>query len=344
MSLTSELRLHLKRVREAMAGRGVRALWVSEAPDLQYLSGRDAGRILVTGSSAVLWVKDVYSELYGSLYYSASYPLEVRVGGKPEMDRALRGVRSRSVAVSSPALLAPVRKASRKHVVVEEVVKAARSVKTRWEIGFIRRSCNVAKAGMRKAEDVVGLGVRELDAVAEIEGEIRRRGSVKGVFGDGMLLASGRRAADIHAKPSLKRIGRGLVVVDLGANVGGYFSDMTRTLGVGRLTPLEADLMSFVESLRDEAIGRIRPGMLASEVHGFVEGCIKEKGYGFYHLTGHGVGLEVHELPSFSPGSKMRLRAGMVFTVEPGIYIPGKFGVRFEDTVLLKNSGCVKLT
>jgi Xaa-Pro dipeptidase len=344
MSLGRELRLHLAGVRSEMAKADVGALFTSGDVEGMYLSGRGTGRVLLTPSSAVVWVKDVYKELYDDTYSSSGYPLEVRFHDKKDVESTLRGLRSKRLAVSSVGFVDVVRKASHKRVVVCDAVKVARAVKTKEEIRLIRHSCNIAKAGMRKASEVIDLGVKELDALAEIEGEIRRRGSELPPFGDGMLLASGKRSADIHARASLKRITDGPVVVDLGAVYHGYFSDMSRTLSVGCITPQQKKVMSFVKGLRDEAIGMIRPGMAAASVHKFVDERIVKEGFKFHHLTGHGVGLEIHENPSFNPDNKMRLKAGMVFTVEPGIYLPGRFGVRFEDTVLLTRKGCVKLT
>jgi Xaa-Pro aminopeptidase len=344
MHLIPELRLRLARVRRQMAARDLPAMLVTEDYDARYLTGRETGRVLISEGQAILWVKDIYLDLYRDLYDFRGYPLEVRVQEKNSLRDAIRSLRGKTVAVSSPNALAAVRKAARARVVVADCMTVVRSVKTPLELRLIKHSCQIAKAGMRRASDVIERGVRELDAVAEIEGEIRRRGSQKGVFGDGMLLASGARSADIHARPSLKRIGSGPVVVDLGANYEGYFSDMTRTFGVGRLTSEGRDVMSFVRNLRDDAIAMIRPGMLASEVHRFVDDAIKNKGYKFHHLSGHGVGLQIHESPSFGPGGKVRLKENMVFTMEPGVYLPGKFGVRFEDTVLLTKAGCKKLT
>jgi Xaa-Pro aminopeptidase len=344
MSLAGELRLRLRKVRDGLAVAGVGAFFASEDADLQYLTWRDTGRALVTQSCAVLWVKDVYSELYRDVYSMSGYPFDVRVHDKDDVKSTLRALRSKSVAVSSAAVVEGVRRVSGKRTVVSPIVKEARSVKTKAEVRSIARSCRMAKAGMRTAREVVSVGVRELDAVAEVEAELRRRGSEKPPFGGGMLLASGMGSADIHAKASLRRISPGPVVVDLGAVFQGYHSDMTRTLCAGSLTGEQKKVIGLVRGLRDEAIDFIRPGMMASSIHRFVDEGISAAGFKFYHLSGHGVGLEVHENPSFSPDNRVRLKPGMVFTVEPGVYLPGKFGVRFEDTVLLTPSGCRKLT
>ncbi|MBD3388776.1 MAG: M24 family metallopeptidase [Candidatus Altiarchaeales archaeon] len=344
MIKSAELRRRLSKVRGEMRRERLTALYVNKDFDAFYLSGKDTGRILITKDSAILWVKDVYYELYESTYSMRGYPLEVRVHDESDLKRTLRCLRSKSIGVSSAEYVAPIRKASRKKVVVSASAKSARSVKTKEEIDRIRRSARIAKLGMRKAREVVDVGVRELDAVAEIEAELRRRGSERPPFDCGMLLASGKRSADIHARPSNKRISRGPVVVDLGAVYRGYHSDMTRTLSAGSLNSDERRVSDLIRRLRDETIDLIRPGIQASSVHKYVDESIKAAGYNFHHLSGHGVGLEIHEGPNFRPGANVRLKPGMVFTVEPGIYLPRRFGVRFEDTVLLTRRGCKKLT
>ena len=327
-----------------MHADGLSAFYVSSEADIRYLTGAEVGRLLLTQGGGIVWVKDFYRDLYGSLYDARGYPFEVRVQDKVDVRRTLGSLRQKTIGVSSYDAAAAVRKVSGKRTYVTGIMKEARAVKTKWEIGLIRRSCAIAKAGMRRAREVVRSGVRELDAVAEIEGELRRRGSQKPPFGDGMLLASGRGSCDIHAKASLRRISRGPVVVDLGATYGSYYSDMTRTFPVGRLSRVESDVMEFVECLRDEAIDFVRSGMRACDVHRFVDERIAARGYKFHHLSGHGVGLEIHENPSLSPDNRAELERNMVFTIEPGIYLPHRFGVRFEDTVLLTSRGCVKLT
>ena len=144
MSLSGELRLRLGKVRAEMGRTGLSALYSSDPKDVLYLSGRDSGRVLVTGSEATLWVRDIYSELYDSTYSLRGYPLKVRAHSKEEVKAALRGLRSRAVGVSSAGSAESVRKTSGKRVVVSDAVRSARAVKTRLEIECISRSCRMA--------------------------------------------------------------------------------------------------------------------------------------------------------------------------------------------------------
>jgi len=204
---------------------------------------------------------------------------------------------------------------------------------------------------MEKAYEIINniekdkKGMREIDIAAEIEYEIRRAGSETPPFGEGMLLASGQNSADIHAHSRQNLITRNsVVVVDLGAKYSGYYSDMTRTILTGELNSSDKNLLEFVRNLEHECIDRLYEGMPATELYEFAEKKIKGRGFKFYHSLGHGVGLDVHELPNIGPESEDVLKSGMVFTIEPGIYIPKKFGIRFEDMVLLKKNGIDILT
>jgi len=224
-------------------------------------------------------------------------------------------------------------------------VEKQRAVKTGYELGLLRKSCKMAVKGMDAARRIIVPDVREMDALSEIEFVIRSSGSDSPPFTEGMLLASGPSSADVHANAGVKRIKSGTtVVVDLGARCSGYYSDMTRTLHVGRIDKEARGLLEFVDNLKDEAIDMLKPGVLAGDIHGFIEKRIEAKGFKLYHGSGHGVGLDIHELPSLSKDSKDVLEEGMVFTIEPGIYIPRRFGVRFEDTVLLKKGKAEVLT
>lgn len=124
------------------------------------------------------------------------------------------------------------------------------------------------------------------------------------------------------------------MIIDLGAVVDGYHSDMTRTFKVGKVDKKKAELVTFVDRLKEDAIDKIKSDGKISEIHNFINKAIEKKGYKFAHLSGHGVGLEIHEKPSIGPDEKEVFKSGMVFTIEPGIYTT-KYGARSEDTIAL---------
>jgi Xaa-Pro dipeptidase len=161
------------------------------------------------------------------------------------------------------------------------------------------------------------------------------------------LIVAGPNAASAHSYPSDRPIRDGeLVVVDCGVRYGGYCSDITRTLAVGSVSAEWAHIYETVRRANEAGRAFARPGVTAQEVDRVTRKVIREAGYGEYftHRTGHGLGLEVHEFPYIVEGSDLILQSGMVFTVEPGIYIPGLGGVRIEDNVLLTETGATTLT
>jgi Xaa-Pro aminopeptidase len=161
------------------------------------------------------------------------------------------------------------------------------------------------------------------------------------------IVASGRNGAMPHAATTNRRIKKGdLVTFDFGAEANGYFSDITRTICVGRPSSKQREIHELVMSAQAAAIRTIRPGAPCKVVDEAARGTIKKAGHAkhFGHSTGHGVGLMVHEGPSLSPSSNALVEQGMVFTVEPGVYIPGWGGVRIEDMVLVTGSGVTVLT
>ena len=136
------------------------------------------------------------------------------------------------------------------------------------------------------------------------------------------------------------------VICDIGATWQGYRSDLTRTFTLGKIRGSFSRVYKIVETAQKEGILRIKPGVTAESVDSASRKVIKKLGYGpqFVHSTGHGVGIDIHEDPRIGPGVKDRLKSGMVITVEPGIYLPGQFGVRIEDTLLVTSNGSELLT
>lgn len=335
------------RVRSTMEEKDIKAFLISSPKNVQYLTCRETGRILFTKDASILWTRGLYADLYSDLYGDPSYPFDVRVYEKDVIKKEIKASKARKLAVEDVGVTAyeRLKKDIPINLTATDIVERQRAVKSSLEIEILRKSAVIAMRGMSKAYEVVREGAKEIDALAEIEYEIRRSGSDSPPFEDGMLLSSGKDSADIHAKACDKKIRKGsTVVVDLGGRACGYYSDMTRTLRVGEESSLAKDLLEYVDNLRAEAIDRLSVGMKAADIHSFVEGEIEKKGYKFYHSTGHGVGLNIHELPNLGRDSEDVLEENMVFTIEPGIYIPGKFGVRFEDEVLLNKGGVEILT
>ena len=218
------------------------------------------------------------------------------------------------------------------------LVESLRAIKEAGEIELIKKAVKIADAALGYIEEIIHAGMIEKDLAWEVEKFLRENGS------DGMpfdiIVASGPNAALPHAKPSAHAINAGEpVIVDLGARVGAYTSDMTRTFCVGRRDKTFDKIYKIVLDAQQEAMDKMKFEMTGGEVDSLARKVIEQAGYGeaFGHGLGHGVGLATHEQPRLGPGSTDKIVNGIVFTVEPGIYLSGWGGVRIEDVALMEN-------
>ena len=220
-----------------------------------------------------------------------------------------------------------------------------RMVKDQWEIERIRAAGKVTAEVFREVLPEVRPGARETDLAAEIEYRMKRSGAEGPAFST--IVASGPRGAWPHARASSRPLRRGeLVILDLGAILGGYAADMTRTVYLGVPTRRARQLYESVAAAQQETVRQLRAGMSGDEVDAVARRSLagrKLDGY-FTHSTGHGVGLDVHERPRLGRGEQTLMPAGSVVTIEPGVYLEGYGGVRIEDTVLVSEKGSEILT
>jgi Xaa-Pro aminopeptidase len=250
-----------------------------------------------------------------------------------------------SLSVESWRALAKAAGGEQNLQTASSVILDLRAAKDPNEIELIRQACKLADLGISAAYQTIQSGISELEVAAEVEYAMRKSGSCGTSFDT--IIASGANSAFPHGSCTNRTIQNGdLVVVDLGATVGNYRSDITRTITAGKPTIKQQKIYSTVKTVQDLALNAIKPNVQAKEVDAVAREAIKQAGFGecFMHNLGHGVGLEIHEAPVLSPESKDVLAAGNVVTVEPGIYIVGFGGVRIEDTVLVTESGAEKLT
>ncbi|MBI4055095.1 MAG: aminopeptidase P family protein [Elusimicrobia bacterium] len=231
-------------------------------------------------------------------------------------------------------------------VPIPGLVLRLRAVKEHKALERVRRACRISAGAFERVRRRIRPGRTERSVALELEEEFRKEGGEGVAFET--IVASGPNSALPHHR-SCERLLKSQepVVMDFGSLFQFYRSDMTRTLFLGKSPPpLYRRVYRIVERAQREGIRRLRAGVSAGEVDRGSRDTIQRQGYGSYfiHSTGHGVGLEIHEPPRLGPGSKERLRAGMVVTVEPGIYLPGRFGVRLEDTLLVTAQGSRRLT
>lgn len=218
------------------------------------------------------------------------------------------------------------------------IVEKLRRIKDAAEVAALQLAIDIADRAYERVAGAIEPGQTELEVAAAIEAAIKALGG-QGVSFD-TIVASGPSSAMPHASPTTKPIAAGEpIVIDMGALVGGYCSDLTRTTVCGPLPPEFREIYDIVFAAQRNAIEKVEAGMKGPAVHELAATVIRAAGYGerFGHGLGHGVGLEVHEAPYLGPTSEDVLEDGMVFTIEPGIYIPGWGGIRIEDVVVLEN-------
>lgn len=331
-----------------MEEQKISAVLITDKRNVFYLTGKSFGNLLITKNLEMLFLGDLYRKIYEEFYEHKKHIFETyQIESKEEffkkLSEILKKLKIKLLLVDNKNVetlenLKRKLKVSLKYI---DILREMRAIKSEYEIFSLRKSANIAKKVMKKAYSIIREGVKETDAIAEIEAMIRKLGSEEPPFGNGVLLSSGKDSAEIH--PILRK-GKKIkencfVVLDLGAKINGYYSDMTRTMKISDLSTEDEKIFEFVKNLEMEIIDKVDDSTKAKELHKFAENEIKKLGYKFYHSLGHGIGLDVHELPNLSSDSKDVLSKGMVFTIEPGIYIPKKFGVRFEDMILLNKKG-----
>ena len=219
-------------------------------------------------------------------------------------------------------------------------VQKMRLIKSQDEIDKMMVAGQFADKAVKVGFDNISLNNTETDIIAMIEFEMKKQGVEKMSF-DTMVL-TGNNAANPHGIPGTNKIeNNALLLFDLGTDMHGYASDMTRTVAVGKPNQFKKDIYNLCLEAHMAALEFIKPGVLASEVDAAARKVIEKAGYGEYfnHRLGHGIGMICHEFPSIMEGNDIEIQEGMCFSVEPGIYIPGKVGVRIEDCGHVTKSG-----
>lgn len=227
---------------------------------------------------------------------------------------------------------------------LDKILCTLRIVKTPWEIQKIRDAQALTDAAFTHILEKIHPGVTERDIALEIEFFMRKNGA-DGVAFD-LIVVSGKNGSQCHGVPSDKKIEDGdFVTMDTGALLDGYHSDMTRTVAVGHVSEEQKKVYQTVLDGQLAALAAAKPGVVCSEVDKAARDIIEKDYPGtFGHSTGHGVGVEIHEWPRFAATDSTILRPGMVVTVEPGIYLEGRFGVRIEDMIAVTEDGTENLT
>ncbi|SHE96116.1 Xaa-Pro aminopeptidase [Marinitoga hydrogenitolerans DSM 16785] len=227
----------------------------------------------------------------------------------------------------------------------EELIIEMRRIKSKKEVTFIKNAAEIAERALEETLDSFYIGMTEKEFAAKLEYNMKLIGADNYAFET--IVASGPRGALPHGIASNKKIFEGeLIVIDFGAYAYGYNSDITRTVAVNKISPKQREIYELVLKAQKAAIDAAKAGMKYSDLDKIARDIISKGGYGEYftHSLGHGLGLEVHENPRVSKISEAVSKVGDVITIEPGIYLPGEFGVRIEDDILITEDGCEVLT
>lgn len=334
-----------------MAGLEVEAILFFDMSNIRYLvgfSGSD-GALLVGENKVVLMVDGRYvTQAKGETDGAEVFEYSDKTNGIIQVvtDSGLQKVGFESVAINFDHYLnLKGRFGGLELRPVSGEINSIRAIKDQNEIGLIKKAIEISSQALISTLELVGPGIREREIAMELEYRMRDNGAERVSFES--IVASGENSALPHAKPGFRKIAKGdLLIIDYGAVYGGYHSDETCTFVVGSVTDRQKEIYSIVKDAHDRALDFVRAGVACREVDKIVRNHIESAGFGkhFSHGTGHGVGLDVHEAPQLSTKAEGSLEAGMVITIEPGIYIPDLWGVRIEDMFLVKEDGCEILT
>jgi Xaa-Pro aminopeptidase len=347
-------RLH--KLRTSIIEKGLDVILISQAENRRYLSGftGSSGWLLISEQNAILLTDFRYVEQAKG----ESPDFEI-IQSKQELRNWLPDLASDSgwhklgfeanfTSYHSYNKLSEAIKTKRVNlelVPTTDLVEQIRSVKEPEELEFITKAIELTDAAFEQTKAIIRPGITEKETAWEIEKFLRQQGSEEMPFE--IIVASGPNSALPHARPTEKVIRSGdPVLIDMGARISGYCSDFSRTLFLDKADKTMQEIYDIVLKAQSFAIERIGAGMHAPEADRLARNIIEQAGYGdsFGHGLGHGVGLAVHEFPALGPNSCDSLLDGMVFTVEPGIYLAGQGGVRIEDMVVLENGKVKVLT
>jgi Xaa-Pro aminopeptidase len=350
----------LRRLQQALDQHRLDALLITHLPNIRYLCGfsGSSGALVVTAARNIFFTDGRYSEqahaeVQGARIAIARKASLVMAGewlarnrktfGRKGPSRV--GIEGEHLTVAARSRLAGILPSNLRLREAPPLVEQARMVKDDEEIVRIREAVMLGANLFGRALERIRPGVKESEVAGEMEYAARKAGAQEMSFPT--IIAAGTRSAMPHGRASDAPIpSEGFVVCDFGVILAGYCSDMTRTVYVGRPTDETRGMYQAVREAQQAAVEAVRPGLSVGEVDRAARNVLRKLKLGKYftHSTGHGVGLEIHEAPRVAAGQSEILSPGMVITIEPGVYVPGKWGVRIEDMVVVTERGREVLT
>ncbi len=336
---------------EQMKKVGLDALYISNMNNITYLSGfKGTAGILFITKEATYLITDFRYITQAKEQLKNITIVDIKDGEKEIFEKLIKkhgiktvGFESKHINYSSFLNLSEIFK-NVSLIPTENIVENLRIIKKEEELKYISCACEIADKAFEIVLPNIKAGKSELEIASMIEYEMKKMGAEGPSFET--IVASGKRSAMPHGTASEKIIQKGeFVVLDYGCKFHGYCSDITRTVGIGEISPKMQDTYYKVLHVQEESLKNIKEGIKASLIDYKAREMFNKWDIDKYfgHSLGHGVGLDIHELPNLSLNSEFIFEKNMVVTVEPGIYIENEFGVRIEDTVLVDN-GANRLT
>ncbi|MDI6693332.1 MAG: Xaa-Pro peptidase family protein [Anaerosomatales bacterium] len=347
----------LAALRRILSDDEIPAMLVTGVSNMRYLTGFDG--VFDDGINAACLVTSEHARFYTDARYSEAAraaaegtPWTVRqTSGSMYVDicRELQSEGVAQLALESSVPYGRFKFISEQFVgsvrVTDGLVEGIRQVKEAAEIERIQEAARLTDAAFEHILGYVRAGLTEREVALELEFWMRKNGSEGVAFAP--IVASGPNSSRPHATVSDRVIQSGdFLKLDFGACVDGYRADMTRTIVVGRADERQQEVYAAVLAANQAGLAAVRGGVAARDVDAAARNVLVERGFGeqFTHGVGHGVGLDIHELPTLNAESRDQLRTGAVVTIEPGVYLEGAFGVRIEDLVVVEEAGCRVLT
>jgi Xaa-Pro aminopeptidase len=330
---------------------GVDGILITDLNNVRYISGftGSSGFLVITGNASVFVTDFRYKEQ--ARIEIKGFRIKITRTERPETIKALvESLRIKKLGFEGDNLSYRMYRRllnKKMHLrALTDTVEDMRIIKSAEELSMINTAVRRAEDAFRKLRPYIRAGITEQKLAVRFEELLKRQGCKNLPFG--VIVASGPRSALPHAKPTNRIIKKGdIVLFDWGGECGGYYSDMTRVVVIrGRQLEKQRNIYSILLEARNRAIKTVRAGVKSSDIDSAARDYIRDNGYGKYfgHGTGHGIGLEVHERPVISWQDRKSVASGMVFTVEPGIYLPGFGGFRIEDMVSVQKNGPEILT
>lgn len=343
----------LAKLRKKLTKDKLDGLLVTKEANVSYLSNfQGAGQLLITPTKKILITDFRFQEQLQ--HKLTSWQILIRKNFSSLSDELLllsKQFRLRRLGFEASSLAyQPYRKLNSAlrsiHLIpTVSMVEDIRKIKSPAEIKLIKKAAALAVKSFIFSMKIIHPGKREDQVARQIRNFMQEHGAEDAAFD--IIIASGKRSALPHAPLAQRKIGKNdAVLIDLGCRISGYNSDLTRTVFLGKIKDKLKRVYAVVYAAQQKAIQSVRAGVESSQIDNIARQYIKREKLDkfFGHALGHGIGREVHEEPVISPKNKEILRAGMIITIEPGVYIPNLGGVRIEDMVLVTKKGCEILT